>query len=87
MAGELVTAQTLGVTNANGGGACEAGMRTWQYRAKVAVQGSDFFDSKTDYTTGSNPRSVAIADVNGDAKLDIITANSGANTSSVLLNR
>ncbi len=86
MAGELVTAQAVGLTNTSGGSACEAGTRTWQYRAKVAVQGSEFFDSKTDYTTGEAPRSVAIADVNGDAKLDIITVNANDSTSSVLLN-
>ncbi len=84
MPGELVTAQTLGLTNANGGGACEAGTRTWQYRANVAARGAEFA-AKTDYPTGSSPFSVVVGDVNNDTKLDIITANAGADSSSVLL--
>ena len=35
---------------------------------------------------GTNPASVALADVNGDGKLDIVTANSASQTVSVLLN-
>jgi hypothetical protein len=38
-----------------------------------------------DYTAGSGPVSVAIGDVNGDGKLDLVTANSGGNNVSVLL--
>jgi FG-GAP-like repeat len=34
---------------------------------------------------GTNPASVAVADVNGDGRLDIVTANSGSNNVSVLL--
>ena len=83
MPSELVTAQTLGLTNTSGQGACEQGSRTWQYRANVAARGT--FQAKTDYTTGTNPYSVVLGDVNNDTKLDIITANSAANSSSVLL--
>jgi len=38
------------------------------------------------FATGTNPRSVTIADVNGDGKPDIIVANRASNTLSVLLN-
>jgi VCBS repeat-containing protein len=43
------------------------------------------FSSHTDYATGSYPRSVTSADVNGDGKADLMVANSGNSTVSVLL--
>ncbi|MCL5028325.1 MAG: T9SS type A sorting domain-containing protein [Bacteroidetes bacterium] len=45
-----------------------------------------YFTGKTDFATGSSCRWVAIADLNGDGKSDIVSANYGANTVSVLLN-
>jgi len=44
------------------------------------------FSAKTDFTTGATPYYVAIADLNGDGKLDIVTANPNSNNISVLLN-
>lgn len=38
-----------------------------------------------DYGTGNAPRSMAVGDVNGDSKLDLVTANNGSNDVSVLL--
>ncbi len=38
------------------------------------------------FVTGINPVSVSSSDVNGDGKLDLIVANSGSNSVSVLLN-
>src|SRR5206468_6795021 len=38
------------------------------------------------FTTGTAPQAVATADLNGDNKPDIVAANSGSNTVSVLLN-
>jgi uncharacterized protein (TIGR03437 family) len=37
------------------------------------------------FTVGTNPASVAVGDFNGDGNLDIVTANSGDNTVTVLL--
>jgi hypothetical protein len=39
----------------------------------------------TSYAVGSTPDSVAVADLNGDGKLDLVIANAGSNTVSVLL--
>ena len=44
------------------------------------------FTAKVDFTTGLSPRFVAIGDVNGDGKPDLVTANVNSNTISVLRN-
>ena len=44
------------------------------------------FASHVDYNTGYSPCSVTSADVNGDGKADLIVANSGSNSVSVLTN-
>ena len=52
-------------------------------------RGNGTFLAQTAYTTGggSNPRSVALTDVNGDNRLDIIVANDGTDNVGVLINR
>ncbi len=42
---------------------------------------------KIDFIVGSNPRGITTGDIDNDGKTDIITANSGDNTISVLLNK
>ncbi|HKN00972.1 MAG TPA: FG-GAP-like repeat-containing protein [Candidatus Binataceae bacterium] len=44
------------------------------------------FAAQQTFATGSSPYAVTAADVNGDGKPDLIVANSGANSVSVLLN-
>lgn len=48
--------------------------------------GAISFDAKIDITTGPNPFDVAIGDLDGDGKLDIVTTNSDNATLSVLRN-
>jgi hypothetical protein len=48
--------------------------------------GNGSFQAKRDFESGGNPGSVAIGDLNGDAKPDLVTANSGSDTLSVLVN-
>jgi hypothetical protein len=45
------------------------------------------FGAKTDYATGAKPQAVAVGDLNGDGKLDLVVANTEANTVSVLLGK
>jgi hypothetical protein len=47
--------------------------------------GNGAFATHTDFAVGTEPRSVAIGDVNGDGKLDLVVANFSSGTLSVLL--
>ncbi len=58
---------------------------TYQVLDRAAVAEISFA-TKVDYATGSYPTSVISADVDGDSKLDLIVANNGSNTVSVLKN-
>jgi len=50
------------------------------------VAGEINFAPKVDFSVGSSPRSVAVADFDGDGKIDIVVANNGSNNVSVLKN-
>jgi uncharacterized repeat protein (TIGR03803 family) len=47
--------------------------------------GNGTFQPQTSYATGNYPLSVAMGDLNGDGKTDLVVANSDSNTVSVLL--
>ena len=53
--------------------------------AKSNITGSDFI-GKTDFTTGTNPYAIAIGDLDGDGKPDLVVANLGSNNVSVYRN-
>ncbi len=44
------------------------------------------FAAKVDFATGTAPRTIAVGDVNGDGKPDMVTANLSGNNASVLRN-
>src|SRR6476620_5859309 len=55
-------------------------------RGSLAKAATPTFAAKQDFPTGSNPRSVAAGDLNGDGNSDLAVANVFSNSVSVLLN-
>ncbi|HJW76162.1 MAG TPA: FG-GAP-like repeat-containing protein [Thermoleophilia bacterium] len=69
-----------------------SGSATSQARVRISnLSGSDVSDAcftiGLDYTTAARPEDVAVGDFNGDGKLDLVSANSGAGSVSILLGR
>jgi hypothetical protein len=62
------------------------GSNTLSILRNLSNIGTISFASKVDYTTGTQPYSVSIADVDGDNKLDATVVNFGGNTISLLKN-
>ncbi|MBL7859709.1 MAG: VCBS repeat-containing protein [Cyclobacteriaceae bacterium] len=52
----------------------------------TSVSGTISFAAKVDFTTGTGPHNLAVADIDGDGKEDIIVPNSTAGTVSVIRN-
>jgi trimeric autotransporter adhesin len=48
--------------------------------------GTISFDTKVDFTTANNPSSIALSDLDGDGKLDVVVVNTGSNSVSVFRN-
>lgn len=49
--------------------------------------GAGGFGAASSFSTGNQPRSVAIADLNGDGKPDFVIPNYGSNSLTILLNQ
>jgi hypothetical protein len=62
------------------------GSNTISVLRNTSTSGSISFATKADFTTGSNPRELAVIDVDGDGKLDVAVANVSSNNISVLRN-
>ena len=62
------------------------GSNTVSVLRNTGTSGTVSFASKQDFTTGSNPYSVSIGDVDGDGKPDLAVANSNSNSVSVFRN-
>jgi len=67
----------LAVTNSGSSSASVSVFRN------TSTEGTLSFDSKVDFAVGVNPRSIAIGDLDGDGKPDLVTAN-GDNASSTI---
>ena len=81
------TQYTVSVSTGSGNGTIALnlqGAATIQDLAGNGLAGGTF-QAQTSYATGAGPYFVAIGDVNGDGKPDLVAANSGSNTVSVLL--
>ncbi len=52
----------------------------------TSVAGTITLAAKSDFTTGTSPRSVAMGDANGDGRVDLVAANINSTTISVLSN-
>jgi hypothetical protein len=76
-----VTYQKISVTNLSNGLVAYS-----QEPFISAFTGEILFAAKIDYSSGLNPSSLEIGDIDGDRKADIVTANSEGNTFSILRN-
>ena len=47
---------------------------------------SSSFSTKVDFATGTTPESIAIADMNGDGKVDVLVSNNGSGSISIFRN-
>lgn len=90
--GGLVNVIGLAKSDFNGDGKLDIVAATplsnavYVFRNGSSAPGSFFFFGPTALLTGSEPRKVTVADVDGDGKVDIISSNQSSNTISVLRN-
>src|SRR6516165_4581379 len=81
--------QSVAIGDLNGDGKPDLVTANYNYNSgTVSVllgNGDGTFGPRTDYATGFDPHSVAIGDLSGDGKPDLVVANTNSNTVSVLL--
>jgi hypothetical protein len=63
-----------------------SGSNTVSIFRNTSTSGSVSFDAKIDFATGTNPRGVALGDVDGDGKPDVAVTNNNGNTVSIFKN-
>jgi ankyrin repeat protein len=83
---------SVAIGDLNGDGTPDVVTTNYWNRASNTVsvlfgKGDGTFRRAVEYGTSRGPYAVAVADLNGDRKLDLATANADANTVSVLLNK
>jgi hypothetical protein len=81
---------SVSITDINGDGkpdlaVANYGSSTVSILNNTSSSGAVSFASKVDFTTGTNPNSVSIADIDGDGKPDLAVANYASNTVSIIL--
>jgi hypothetical protein len=79
----------VGIGDFDGNGFGDLALANWGAGGNVSVylrNGTGTgFGSPTNYVSGDNPRQVAVADLNGDGRLDLAIANNASNDVKVLL--
>ncbi|WP_334909116.1 FG-GAP-like repeat-containing protein [Nostoc sp.] len=94
LTGANIAASAQKIGNAQHGGTWELEVKIGQIGSTLALQPKireaypgvfASFGTATNFTVGSNPQSVTVADFNGDGKLDLAAANYSSNNVSVLL--
>jgi hypothetical protein len=85
---DIITADFGGIPAPLGGTTANLGATTPGHTVSVLLNdGHGHFGRAVAYPVGPSPRSVAVGDVDGDGKPDIVTANYGGQSVTVLLNR
>jgi hypothetical protein len=85
------TPYDLAIADLNGDGlqdiaVANSGTTTVSVFKNTMSAGTLSFATKTDLTVGSNPKGIAIGDIDGNGVADIVVSNSGSTTISVLRN-
>jgi 6-phosphogluconolactonase (cycloisomerase 2 family) len=82
---------SIAITDIDGDGKPDMAATNWNSNTisvfrNTSTNGNISLAGKIDYATGNNPAGIAIADIDGDGKPDLVAANYGSNTISLLRN-